>query len=343
MKNKIKVSVVSISYNQENYIKQALDSFVSQKANFNFEVIIADDCSTDNTANIIKDFSKKYPDVIKPILRNKNVGIAENLMSAMRAAKGEYIALCEGDDFWTDTNKLQVQTDFLDKKKDYALCFHPVKVFFEKKEEKEYIFPDKSEFSKFDLENLVKRNFIQTNSVMYRNVYKYDTLDILPLDWYLHLYHAKLGKIGFIDKVMSSYRRHPDGVWWNSYKNTDKIWLEKGILHLGLFAKLADLYKDDENYRKIFLESFFRIMKNLNMVSQKYDKYDVIKNAAKTYPEYVLEYQLMQNKTIEEKNRRINQRDGDIEKLKHELSLIKTSKIWKLRNALAVFLGKPKV
>ena len=125
------VSVVSITYNQEKFIREALEGMVLQKTNFDFEIIVADDASTDATAAIIQEYADAYPGLIKPVLRKKNLGAIANSLSSLRLARGKYLALCEGDDYWTDENKLQKQVDFLEAHQDYALCFHPVRVFFD--------------------------------------------------------------------------------------------------------------------------------------------------------------------------------------------------------------------
>ncbi|SDI03356.1 Glycosyl transferase family 2 [Pseudobutyrivibrio sp. 49] len=118
-----KVSIVVATYNQEKYIRKTLESIIAQKANFEFEAIVGDDCSTDGNAEIIKEFAEKYPDIIVPVLREKNLGMHGNTLDLMMRAQGEYIAFIEGDDYWIDENKLQKQVDFLDSHPDYVACF----------------------------------------------------------------------------------------------------------------------------------------------------------------------------------------------------------------------------
>ncbi len=126
--NKVFLSVITVSYNHESYIRECLDGVIMQKTNFAFEVIIGDDASTDNTQNIILEYQKKYPDIIKPILRTINVGANDNFNDILSKAQGKYIALCEGDDYWTDPYKLQKQVDFLETHKDYIMCFTNAKI-----------------------------------------------------------------------------------------------------------------------------------------------------------------------------------------------------------------------
>lgn len=353
-----KVSIVSISYNQEKYIREALESFVAQKTDFDFEVIIADDCSTDKTAEIIREFSEAHPGIFRPILRDKNVGIQPNLIGALRAAKGEYIALCEGDDYWTDPQKLQSQVDFLENSPSYALCFHSVRVFFENSRKEEFIFPEVDDKTKFTLKELLNRNFIQTNSVMYRRQ-KYEKMpeNILPLDWYLHLYHAQFGKIGFIDKVMSAYRRHPGGVWWDSQKNIDQLWIKHGLKHLKLFAELLKLYRKNDEYRDVINMSMYRMFTNLIHTDEKHQT-GLVDRAMKQFPKetegftfYI--YDRLRKREIElEEQYQKQAKDSSAFQIKlyeteqiiaqkdQEIALIKASRLWKLRNVLAKILGK---
>ena len=219
-----KLSIVCVTYNHVKYIKDALEGFVRQKTNFPFEVIIHDDASTDGTTEIIKEYEHKYPNIIKPIYQTENQWRKAKTMSKTFIyphIKGEYVAFCEGDDYWTDKNKLQKQVDFLDSHLDYTICFHPVKVIWEDKRAEEIIFPDEKLLRKtgnLDFSSLLKGNFIQTNSVVYRWRFHKDSYDlipdnILPGDWFLHLLHAQIGKIGFINEVMGVYRRNAGGIW----------------------------------------------------------------------------------------------------------------------------------
>lgn len=116
----IKVSVCVITYKQENYIRQCLDSIFMQKTNFNFEVIVAEDASPDNTRQILLEYKEKYGDKLKLVLHDENVGVSKNSLSGRILAKGDYIASCEGDDYWTDEYKLQKQFDILEAHPEYS-------------------------------------------------------------------------------------------------------------------------------------------------------------------------------------------------------------------------------
>ena len=125
------VSVRCITYNQQDYIHQSLDGFLMQKTTFPFEVIVHDDASTDKTAEVIRKYEAKFPKIVKPIYETENQyskhdGSLGRIVNA--ACKGKYIALCEGDDYWIDENKLQMQVDFLENNPEYTMCFHKAKI-----------------------------------------------------------------------------------------------------------------------------------------------------------------------------------------------------------------------
>lgn len=113
--NTIDISVIMVAYNGEAYIRQALDSIVNQKFSGTFEILVADDRSTDNTAAIIREFAEKYPNIVKPTYREKNLGFSDNIYEVLINAKGTYLAICDNDDYWIDPLKLQKQYDYLEQ------------------------------------------------------------------------------------------------------------------------------------------------------------------------------------------------------------------------------------
>lgn len=290
-----KVSIVCISYNQENFVRQTLESFVMQKTDFPFQVIISDDCSTDNTAEIIREYEAKYPDIIKPIFRKKNLGVMKNFITTLSNINTEYVIYNEGDDYFSDPLKLQKQVDFLDKNPDCSICFHPVTIHYENNEKPDEIFPHEAyRFSKtkLSLTDLIKRNFMQTNSVMYRWRYRNKKLsnvfpnDILPCDWYLHLLHAQVGSIGFIDENMAVYRKHEQGIWWECVNNQQKHRLKYGLLEINC---CYNVYKNISNksqkyYNEYFLPVFFQIT-DMYIKNKNYDK---LKQIYLRYPRFFI-------------------------------------------------------
>ena len=259
------VTINCVTYNQAKYIKQCLDGFLMQKTNFPFEVLIHDDASLDGTKEIIEEYTRKYPDIIKPIYEKENQyskGVSISKTYNFPRVKGKYVAMCEGDDYWTDEYKLQKQVDFMEANHDYTICFHPVKRVFETKIRENDTFPTADMIDAgFTFENLLKYNFIQTNSVMYRweavkDVAKNFPANILPGDWYLHTMFAKEGKIKFINEVMSVYRINSGGIWYDEFVSRNKLY-EKYC------CKMMNFYK----YR------FFKLVKNKNYKAFKYYLY----------------------------------------------------------------------
>lgn len=241
-----KVSVVSITYNHAAYIRETLDGFVAQKTDFPVEFIVADDASTDTTPAIIREYADWYPHLFRPILRSDNLGIHANLTGALSAARGEYLALCEGDDYWTDPMKLTKQAALLDQHPETTVCFHPVRVI-STDGGKVSEFPPANWRSNLTVDALIRRNFIQTNSVVYRRLGCYGDIpaDVMPLDWYLHVRHAAHGDIEMLPETMSVYRRHSESFWHDAEADRPKFWRARGHGHAAMFEAMLDLFPDD--------------------------------------------------------------------------------------------------
>ena len=120
-----------IAYNQGHFIRRAIEGILEQKTNFNFELVIGDDCSTDGTTQIIESYAKAYPRIIRHIVRKENLGAKCNAEDLNKFLSGKYVALCEGDDYWTNPLKLQKQADFMELHPGFSMCFHPAVVLRE--------------------------------------------------------------------------------------------------------------------------------------------------------------------------------------------------------------------
>lgn len=219
------VSVICISYNQELYIRQALMSIVEQQTDFVFEVLVGDDNSSDRTPIIIREIAERYPSVI-PYFRKVNLGANTNFQELARQARGKYLAICEGDDYWTDKTKLQRQVNFLNKRPEFTICFHQVEVLYEGIPGTNTFYPDNCA-AEVSLESLIKNNWIQTNSVMYRWRYiDRETFSLNPKmapgDWYMHLMHAEVGRVGYINRTMAVYRKNTGGMWASHKSELDR-------------------------------------------------------------------------------------------------------------------------
>lgn len=239
-----KVSVVATTCNQEAYVRQTFDGFVAQQTDFAVEIIVADDASTDATPAIIQEYANRHPHLFRPTFRPENLGLNANLIGALSAARGEYIALCEGDDYWIDPLKLSKQVAFLDRHPRTAVCFHPVRITWDDHRAKDSEFPHLHWRRDLSVEGLLRRNFIQTNSVMYRRLPRYDDIPagVMPLDWYLHVRHAVHGDIAMLRETMAVYRRHPQGMWYNKVVDPAEFWLALGLGHAATFDAMLDLF-----------------------------------------------------------------------------------------------------
>jgi hypothetical protein len=241
------VSVVTTTHNQEAYVHDAFDSFVAQQIDFPMEIIVADDASTDATPAIIQEYADRYPHLFRPILRPKNLGLNRNLVDALSRARGTYIALCEGDDYWIDPLKLSKQVAFLDRHPKTAVCFHPVRTIWEDGRVEDQDFPPVSWRDDLSLDALIRRNFIQTNSAVYRRLPHYRDIpaDVMPLDHYLMVRHAFSGNIAMLPETMAVYRRHSQGMWNNQVVNPLKFWLLRGGGHAAMYDAMIDLAAGD--------------------------------------------------------------------------------------------------
>jgi glycosyltransferase involved in cell wall biosynthesis len=212
----MKLSVAMITYNHERYIREAIESVLAQEVNFEYEIVIGEDCSTDGTRAIITDFQRRYPGRIKLLVRERNIGGLRNLESTLTACSGQYLAILEGDDYWTRTDKLQRQTDFLDAHPDCAICCSRVLVFDETGSVKSGVGPTLAA-GPYTIEDVLRVNFIVTCSVVGRR----DVIAPLPPslsqtkigDFPRCVLAARYGKIELMDEVMAAYRLHPRGTW----------------------------------------------------------------------------------------------------------------------------------
>lgn len=231
VQDNIMVSIYCKAYNHEKYIRDCLNGFVNQKTSFKYEVIIHDDASTDKTADIIREYQAKYPDIIRPIFQkenqySQNIPVFSSHMLPMM--RGKYIACCEGDDYWTSENKLQMQVDFLEANQAYSACVHSTKVMNMSNGRVFVNYPKGT----FDLEvaDVVRESMrcYHTSSLVYRIEYAYNRPEFLTRrtgvgDYPLSIYLAMQGKIHYFgDEVMSVYRYGTEGSWTSRMANDNK-------------------------------------------------------------------------------------------------------------------------
>ena len=256
------ISVCSITYNHEEYIEQMIQSILDQKCTYRFELIIGEDCSTDNTRAILKKYAASYPNIIKLLLPEKNIGAKKNFMNTLLACKGKYIAICEGDDYWTDPYKLQKQADFMEANPDCSLCFTEVDILESSPSEyhDEFPRPNKNEF---DIRDIIEtsKNFIPTATLFFRNVLPnplpYFFQQAMSGDIALHLLLADKGKIKFIDAKTAVYRLHEGGI------SKTKEHLEKHAKNLLLtYIRAHEYFK----YKYSFFDDRILVLLKSNLI-----------------------------------------------------------------------------
>ncbi len=232
-----KVSILISTYNHESFISDTIEGILSQKTDFPYRVIIGEDCSTDRTGEICLRYQSRHPNRITVLDRTANLGMNGNFIDAWKHCTGKYIAVCEGDDYWTDPSKLQKQIEFLDANPDFAISFHRVAVENDQGQCTGHS-PDGDFNPITSFEDLALRNYIPTLSCVFRNGLFGEIpewfVGLAVGDYPLHLLNAAHGRIGFISETMGVYRQHGTGAW------NSKQWIEKERAWLGVVEKCKE-------------------------------------------------------------------------------------------------------
>jgi len=232
------LSVCMISYNHEKFIGKAIESVLMQKTTFPVELIISEDCSSDSTRNICIEYQRGNPDKIILLDSTKNLGMSRNFLRTLLACRGKYIALCEGDDFWTDPEKIQKQVTFLDNNPDFFGVFHQTTNVDEygKVINQKYFLNSKSRYNQEECLKQLRSSYASC-SLVFRSEVLQGKLPIWfskrSCDQFLDLLITKYGNLYFIPDNMGAYRIHRNGVWQGStdlWKLQDK-WLRNRLLY----------------------------------------------------------------------------------------------------------------
>ena len=269
MSEEIMVSVLCTVYNHEKYLKECIEGFIMQKTDFKYEVLIHDDASTDGSFDIIKEYSARYPDIIKPIFQKENQyskvkSITLEILLPM--ANGKYIALCEGDDFWSDENKLQRQYEALESNPEIAMCTHRVQVFDTNamakagtipmcnmhndtfKEESFFVLFEKCNNYPFHTSSyFINKNAMikmEKESPLFMSVFRCGDVPMM-------MFMAVSGGIMYIDDIMSNYRLGAEYSWHTMMNKSQNNYIRHTKNNIAAFI-LYDLYTD-EKYSK-FIE-----------------------------------------------------------------------------------------
>lgn len=252
------VSVICVAYNQEAYIREAIESFLMQKTSFTFEILIHDDASKDRTPDIIREYEKKYPDIVKPIYEaenqySKKVDIIQEIM--ISKVRGKYIALCEGDDYWTDPLKLQRQYEVLEENQGINICAHCAECVDAETKMALYQIKPAQEDTVFTVEQVIEGGggFVATNSLFYRTEIEYKIPDfrkMLSMDWTCQIHGSLKGGMLYLGRSMSAYRIQAKGSWTQS--------MSKDLKKLQMYYNLKELV-----YKELDKETGYRFSKSI--------------------------------------------------------------------------------
>jgi glycosyltransferase involved in cell wall biosynthesis len=253
----IVVSVSISAYNHAKFIAQTLDSILAQETNFAYEIIVGDDGSKDNTAQILREYQARFPDQIRLLLHEKNLGGGGklNALSTDAIAEGKYICPVDGDDYWTSPHKLQKQVDFLETHPDCSMCFHNAQIVWEDGSHPSSLLngPDQKEISTVD--DLIGETeiwFIATSSIMFRK----GLFETYP-DWFFRsksgdiprtVLWAKHGNIGYLPEVMSVYRKNQGGLSFTDHESDAEFLLNRIGMYEDINRELD--YKYDHRVKR---------------------------------------------------------------------------------------------
>lgn len=267
----MKVSVCMITYNHSKFISKAIEGVLKQETDFSYELVIGEDCSTDNTKEICNKYLQKHPDKIKLLAAETNQGIVKNFIKTISNCSGEYIAICEGDDYWIDTLKLQKQSDYLDKNPDCSFCYTNCYRFNDGVDEIREVLINDSPPTKYNLLYYLKESPLipHCTKVFRRSAQPQELPDWfysgMKSDFILNIFHSEKGNIGYINDITSCYRVHIGGII-SQTKRIDNY--QNSLL---VINKLQDFFKPKyyeilQGYRAFHYEQIaFEYVRNKNI------------------------------------------------------------------------------
>jgi glycosyltransferase involved in cell wall biosynthesis len=224
------VSICITAYNHGKYIAQALDSVLMQKTDFKYEIVVGEDCSTDNTREVLLAYKAQYPDKVKLLLHEKNMGGKKNLITTLKNCSGMYIAMLDGDDYWIDPEKLQIQIDLMEKNPDCYMSFHPAKEVIGHETSNKIFAMHSNENKIFTASEVIvgRGEFCPTASTVFRREGVMMLLELklfhdAPVgDYFMQIFGSLHGGALFINRVMSIYRKGISESWSSSMADVRK-------------------------------------------------------------------------------------------------------------------------
>lgn len=276
------VSIVVSAYNHKNYIKECLDSILMQQTNFQFEIILGEDESNDGTREICKEYARNYPDKIKLFLRSRKDVIyingkptgRFNVIENIKESTGKYIAICEGDDYWTDPYKLQKQVDFLEANPQYGICFHNVEQINTFDPSKNILLPSNTADLDYTIEDYILNNKTATCSIVFKKEY----FSLIP-NWFSKLPFGDLGIILTIMKnsnekgrvlkdIMGVYRIHSQGIHGSMHEN-NKLLIKAYKMHIKFTNRIKKHLLFEPKYKKQIAKKYIETFHILMMLYKK--------------------------------------------------------------------------
>ena len=261
--NNIIVSIFILTYNQEQFIAQTIDSILAQKTNFRYQLVIGEDCSTDKTRAICEEYAIHYPhkiNLLPPL--EKNIGLIANYMRTIKACDGKYIAICDGDDYWIDDIKLQKQVDFLEKNPDYSIVYTAVKRLYPDGTLLDYKYKLKK--NQLDFDDLIFDNFIYSVTAVFKN--NQSSQSAIPAwicnfpfgDWQTYLWVLKDGsKIHFMEDITAVYRMNI---------GVSSGYMKKNSVFIEVLIRILEYMYEDEKFshkKEIIASSILNKRKDL--------------------------------------------------------------------------------
>lgn len=266
----VKLSVCIFAFNHAQFIAQTLDSVLTQVTDFDFEIIVGEDCSTDNTREIVKQYEAKYSGKVRGIYRDTNVGLMRNYADTINQTKGQYIATMDADDYWIDNQKLQKQVSFLDANSEYVLCFHDAKILKIGGEWDSVTCCGPTQKKIVSFTDIICDTHIPTSSLVFRR----SALVDFPQKWFfslnapdrpLFLILTANGPGYYLDECLGVYRRHTGGHWTS--QNYQSQWLT----HLKIYNVMNRSY--NKKYNEQFCECERRVSYEFAMGHLKHKKF----------------------------------------------------------------------
>ena len=260
--NSPKLSILMLAYNLEKFIAQAVESVLQQQIDFSSEFHIIENCSTDGTREILQRYAKLYPDKIKLILHERNMGSKYSALEGLRLSTGKYLSCLDGDDYWISPTKLQKQIDFLDRHPDFMMCAHNTMMIYENGSHPSESMIKQAIKSEHTILDFVSgASYFHISSLVFRNLFYSDLPDCMSDDYvgdyFMNIFYAQYGNVKYFDEVMSAYRIHDKGMWSNFNQLEKEI---KNLDGLVIYNRLLN-YKYNSFFTRLIWHGCWNILR----------------------------------------------------------------------------------